>query len=209
MQITIFGASGRTGRHLVEQALAQGHTVVALVRNPSKLTLSHENLRVIKGDATDPDAVERAIAGSDTVISALGHVKGSPTDVQTTATRHIIAAMERQGVRRLVSLTGAGVAAPQDRPKLINRIIKFALVTLSGDVLRDAEAHAEVIRRSNLDWVIVRGPMLTDAPRTGSYRVGWVGVGTSPRITRADLADFMLTQASDTRFIRQLPMVSN
>lgn len=209
MKIAIFGASGRTGRHLVDQTLAQGHSVVALVRDPAKLPVSHANLTTIKGDASDAAAVERAIAGSDAVISALGQVKGSPKDIQTTATRNIVAAMERHGVRRLVSLTGAGVPASQDQPKLIDRIIKFALVTLSGDVLRDAEAHTAVIRSSNLDWVIVRGPMLTDAPRTGAYRVGWVGVGTSSRITRADLADFMLTQIDDTKLLRQLPMVSN
>lgn len=208
MRITIFGASGRTGKHLVEQALAAGHTVVALVRSPEKLALRHERLTIVKGDAGNAAAVEQAIAGSDVVVSALGHVKGSPADIQTVATRHIIAAMERHGVRRLVSLTGAGVRAPQDQPKLIDRIIKFALATLSGDVLRDAESHVELIRRSNLDWIIVRGPMLTDAPRAGSYRVGWVGVGTSPRIARADLADFMLAQASDSRYLRQMPMVS-
>ncbi|NJN17330.1 MAG: SDR family oxidoreductase [Oscillochloris sp.] len=208
MQISVFGASGRTGRPLIEQALAQGHQIVGLVRDPAKLPIQHERLQVVQGDISDPQAVDQAIAGSEAVISVIGHVKHSPADLQAVATRNIIAAMRRHNVRRLVSLTGAGVRAPQDQPKLFDHVIRFALKTMAGDVLRDAIAHAELIQSSDLDWVIVRGPMLTDGPRAGNYRVGWVGVNTSPRITRADLADFLLTQATDQRYIRKMPMVS-
>jgi putative NADH-flavin reductase len=208
MKLTIFGATGRTGIPLVQQALAAGHSVTALARTPEKLPITHDQLTVVQGDATDPAAVERAVAGAEAVLSALGQTKGAPKDMQTVATRNIVAAMQQHGVRRLVSLTGAGVDAPQDQPKLINHLITFALKTLSGDVLRDAEGHAEVIRNSDLDWVIVRGPMLTEGPYTGQYRVGWVGVNTSARIARADVADFMLTQVTDDTYLRQAPMIS-
>lgn len=209
MKLTIFGASGRTGRPLVEQALAAGHTVTALVRDPSRLPIKGAGLSVVKGDVLRAEDVERAVAGADVVLSALGQVRGSPKDLLTAATRNIVAAMQKHGVRRLISLTGAGVPAPQDEPKLINHLIKFALVTLSGDVLRDAEAHAEIIRRSDLEWVIVRGPMLTEGERTGQYRVGWVGVNTGPRIPRGDVADFMLKQVDSPAYLRQAPMVSS
>lgn len=209
MKLTIFGASGRTGRPLVEQALAAGHTVTALVRDPARFLIAGPNLTVLQGDVLRAEDVERAVAGADAVLSALGQGKGSPKDLLTIATRHIVAAMEKHGVRRLISLTGAGVSAPQDQPRLINHLIKFALVTLSGDVLRDAEAHAEIIRRSNLEWVIVRGPMLTEGERTGQYRVGWVGVNTGPRIPRGDVADFMLKQLNGTSYLRQAPMISS
>jgi putative NADH-flavin reductase len=208
MKLTIFGATGRTGIPLVQQALAAGHSVTALARTPEKLPITHDQLTVVQGDATDSAAVERAVAGAEAVLSALGQTKGAPKDMQTVATRNIVAAMQQHGVRRLVSLTGAGVDAPQDQPKLINHLITFALKTLSGDVLRDAEGHAEVIRNSDLDWVIVRGPMLTEGPYTGQYRVGWVGVNTSARIARADVADFMLTQVTDDTYLRQAPMIS-
>jgi putative NADH-flavin reductase len=208
MKLTIFGATGRTGIPLVQQALAAGHSVTALARTPEKLPITHDQLTVVQGDATDSAAVERAVAGAEAVLSALGQTKGAPKDMQTVATRNIVAAMQQHGVRRLVSLTGAGVDAPQDQPKLINHLITFALKTLSGDVLRDAEGHAEVIRNSDLDWVIVRGPMLTEGPYTGQYRVGWVGVNTSARIARADVADFMLKQVTDDTYLRQAPMIS-
>lgn len=208
MKLTIFGATGRTGRPLVAQALAAGHEVTVLVRDPARLSNRHPALTVIAGDVLEATDVERAIVGADAVLSALGQVKGSPKNLLTVATGHIVAAMQKHGVRRLVSLTGAGVSAPQDQPKLINHLIKFALVTLSGDVLRDAEAHAEIIRKSDLEWVLVRGPMLTEGERTGQYRVGWVGVNTGPRIGRGDVADFMLKQANGTSYLRQAPMIS-
>lgn len=208
MNLTIFGASGKTGKQLVTQALDAGHTVTAFVRNPARLGIQHERLRVVQGDGADEVAVARAVEGADAVISALGPVKDAPDGIQTAATKAIVAAMEQHGVRRLVSLTGAGVAAAEDRPKLINHLIKFALKTLAGSVLRDGEGHAEVIKGSALDWVIVRGPVLADGPHTGKYRVGWVGINTGSRITRADLADFMLTQVSDNTYLRKLPMVS-
>ncbi|MBA2682346.1 MAG: SDR family oxidoreductase [Ktedonobacteraceae bacterium] len=209
MRLTVFGASGRTGRPLVQQALDAGHDVVAFVRDPAKLPLQHERLTVVQGDVMKLTDVEKAVEGSDTVLSTVGQSKGSPKDLQTVATRNIVAAMEKYGVKRLVSLTGAGVDAPEDQPKLINNIIKFALKTLSGAVLQDALGHVDVIKGSNLDWVIVRGPRLTEGPHTGKYRVGWVGVNTGTSISRADLAGFMLKEVTDNTYLHKLPMVSD
>jgi putative NADH-flavin reductase len=208
MKVTIFGASGRTGRPLVEQALAAGHDVTAFVRDPARLGVTHDRLKIVRGDVHDAAAVERAVAGADAVLSALGHTRNSPKDVQTVATKNIVAAMQKHGVKRLVSLTGAGVSDPNDQPKLIDRVIKTLLVLVSRDVLKDAEQHAEVIKGTDLDWVIVRGPMLTEGPHTGNYRVGYVGKGTGTRISRADVADFMLKQATDTTYVRKAPMIS-
>jgi putative NADH-flavin reductase len=209
MKLAIFGATGRTGKPLVEQALQAGHEVVALVRTPSKLTIQHPKLTVIQGDALNPVDVDKVVQGSDAVISVIGQRKGAPRDTMTVAITNIIAAMNKYGVRRLVSLTGGGVDDPRDRPKFANRMIKLALKLMSGHVLKDAENHAEVIRKSNLDWVIVRGPMLNDGPHTGNYRVGWVGVNTGSRLSRANLADFILKQTTDTTYLRQSPMVSD
>lgn len=208
MKVVVFGASGRTGRHVVEQALAAGHEVVAFVRDPAKLGVSHERLEVVRGDVTDAAAVEEAVAGRNAVLSALGHTKTSPKDVQTVGARNIVGAMERRGVRRLVSLTGAGVRDPEDDPKLVDRAFAFLLGLLQRDVLEDAERHAEVIKASGLDWVIVRGPRLTEGGRKGEYRVGYVGKDSGTRISRADVAEFMLAQATDDAHLRRMPMVS-
>lgn len=208
MKVVIFGASGKTGRHLVEQALGAGHEVAAFVRDPSRLGVSHERLEVVRGDVTDAAAVEGAIAGRDAALSVLGHTKTSPKDVQFVGTKNIVAAMEKRGVRRLVSLTGAGVRVPEDEPKLVDRAFAFLLRRLQGDVLEDAERHAEAIKASGLDWVIVRGPRLTDGEERGEYRVGYVGKDSGTRISRADVAAFMLEQATGDAYLRRMPMVS-
>lgn len=208
MKLAIFGATGRTGKPLVEQALKAGHEVVALVRTPSKLTVQTP-IRVVQGDVLNSTDVDKVVQGSDAVISVIGQSKDSPRDMQTVAITNIIDAMNKYGVKRLVSLTGAGVDDSHDRPKFANHLIKMALKMMSGHLLKDAENHAEAIRKSDVDWVIVRGPRLTDGPFTGNYRVGWVGVNTGARLSRANLADFILKQTTDTTYLRQAPMVSD
>ena len=209
MKVAIFGATGRTGRSLVEQALGRGHAVTAFARDLSRLGVSHERLSVVRGDITGASAVEKAVSGQDAVVSALGHTKGSPKDVQARGMGNIVAAMEKHGVRRLVSLTGAGVKAEGDEPKFVDKVFGFLLQTLQPDVLEDAAAHVAVIRSSGLEWVIVRGPRLTEGKKEGRYRVGLVGKNSGSRISRADLADFMLDQLTDHAHLGRMPVVSH
>jgi putative NADH-flavin reductase len=208
MKLTIFGASGRTGRPLVEQALAAGYEVTAFVRDPARLPISDARLHVVQGDVMNAAQVDEAVRGADAVLSVLGHAKGSPKNMQTVATENIVAAMKKHGVRRLISLTGAGVKDPQDQPKLVDHAIRGLLVLLQKDVLRDAEQHARVIQQSDLDWTIVRGPRLNEGPRTGTYRVGMIGKNSGTMVSRADLADFMLKHVDDTTYLGQAPVVS-
>jgi putative NADH-flavin reductase len=206
--IALFGGTGRTGRIVLTRALEEGLSVRALAHDPAKLAGMNPLLTVITGGVTDPDAVQRTITGADAVVSVFGHVKGSPPTIQADGTRVIVEAMKAVGVTRIVSLSGGGVPAPPDRPKPADKAITFLLRTFAGAVLADGIAHARVLEESELDWTIVRAPRLTDGPRRGTYRVGWVGVNASTRISRADLADFILTQVDDRQYLRQLPFVS-
>jgi len=208
MRLVIFGATGRTGRHLVEQALGRGHEVTAFVRDPSKVRLFHERLSVVRGDVMEEGAVEEAISGQEAVVSAIGHARGAPEDVQTRGTANIVKAMKRHGVGRFVSLTGAGVRAEGDEPKVVDKVFGFLLKTLQRDVIEDAANHVEVVRKSGLDWVIVRGPRLTEGEKKGEYRVGNVGKNSGTRISRADLAEFMLDQLTSDDYLHQMPVVS-
>ena len=166
MKVAVFGASGRTGRPLVKQALAAGYEVRALAREPSKLRIEHERLVVIRGDILDPAEVEETISGTDAVLSALGQTKASPKDVQTRGTQNIVAAMHKHGARRLVSLTGAGVRDPRDEPKLADRAIAFLPKRLQPNSLEDRVRHAEVTTEGNTKKG--RGP---EGPRPG--RAPW------------------------------------
>lgn len=210
MKIVVFGATGRTGIPLVQQALDAGHEVVGFARTPSKMPIQHDRLTLIAGDVMNADDVQRAIPPDvDAVLSTLGPVKGSPPEMLPRAADNIIAAMQQSGVMRLIYMTGAGVDAPQDQPKFINHVIKFALKTISGDVLRQSEEAVAKVRGSDRDWTVVRAPMLTDGDYSGDIRVGWVGVNTGPRLARADAAAFMLQQAAATDHLRQAPVISN
>jgi putative NADH-flavin reductase len=210
MKLVVFGATGRTGLPLLQQALDAGHQVVAFLRDPSKLQITHAQLTSVQGDVTTQEDVDKAITSDvDAVISVLGPVKGSPAEMMPAAATHIVTAMQRHNVKRLIFMTGAGVAMPQDQPKLINHVIKFALKTFAGNVLTQSENAVRFIQNSDLDWTIVRVPMLVDGPHTGSYRVGWVGVNTGPRLHRADAADFALQQLHTSDYLHKAPVVSN
>jgi putative NADH-flavin reductase len=208
VKIIIFGATGRTGKALVEQALAAGHTVTAYVRDASKLSTQHPQLSVVVGTLNEFDKIVSAVAGQEAVLSALGPVRGGSKTVMEDSAKAITAAMKQTGVRRLITVTGAGVSQPGDRPKAFNKLMSFMLNTFAKDVLIDSTNHVDIVRSSNLDWTIVRVPMLTGGERKGQYRVGMVGDNDGPRISRADVADFMLKQLTDTSYIGKSPVIS-
>lgn len=209
MRLAIFGATGRTGRHLVEQALAAGHEVSILVRNLAKVKTQHANLRVLRGDVHDAAQVEQAISGCEAVLSVLGPTENKPTFAISAGTDAIVATMKKQGVRRLVISAGAGVSDPGDAPGPIHRLINLLLKRFSRYVYEDMVQVVAKVRASDLDWTVVRVPMLTDGPRTGNVRVGYVGKGMGMRISRADLAAFMLEQVSDQTYLHKAPAISS
>ena len=206
--IALFGGSGRTGQHFLEQALAQGYAVRALVRTPEKVAAQHQQLTLVVGDVLNYDDVRKAVAGADVVVSLFGHVKGSPEWLQTNGTKNIVQAMREQEVERVISLSGGGLPFEKDEPKFADKAIRFIMKVAVPKVLNDAIEHAEVLRQSDRAWTIVRGPRLTDEAQHGSYRVGWVGVNASTKIGRADLADFVLRLVEDTQYDGQMPFVS-
>jgi len=208
MKIAIFGASGGLGLSVVEQALSAGHVVSALARTPSKIGIQHPSLSLYQGDVLDKDAVKKTIAGQQAVISVLGPSRPVVPGMMEIAAKNIIAGMQTDGIRRLISTTGAGVRDPQDQPKLIDHVMKTLLTLLAGDVLRDSVANVQVIQASELDWTIVRFPRLLDGAFTGKYRVGYLGEDAGWQISRADGADFVLKELMEGKWVRKSPVVS-
>ncbi|MBB1513868.1 NAD(P)H-binding protein [Tessaracoccus sp. MC1627] len=206
--IALFGATGGTGRRVLDRLLAEGYGVRVLVRDKSKLGEVDPRVHVVVGDVLDPEAVGAAVEASSAVLGVFGQVKGSPRTLQTDGTRAIVEAMQRHGVTRLVTLSGGGLRAEQDQPRLADRAFRGLLKLMAGHVLADAEGHLAVLQGSGLDWTVVRGPRLTDQPGLGRYRVGWVGVDGSTQISRDDLADFIVSQVADRRFVGLMPFVS-
>lgn len=206
MKLTIFGATSSSGRLLVEKALAAGHEVTAFVRDPSKLEVTNERLKVVAGDALNAAQVEKAISGSDAVLSTLGP-KGKPAVMAARSTRNIVDGMEKHGVKRLVVVSVAGISVPQDKRgvNLVSALIRLLL----KDVFIDRENQLKVLEESSLDWIAVRVPRLTDDPATGSVKAFFGNASPAMKVTRADLADFMLKQLSSDQWCRQAPILSN
>jgi putative NADH-flavin reductase len=207
MKLIIFGATGNTGRQIVKQALNEGHTVTAFARNPTKLIIKHSNLEIVKGDIMDVHAVEMAVRGHDAVLSAIGDGEKRST-LRKDGTRNIMRAMSKTGVRRLISISTIGV---RDTKTMLPALYKYLLVPF---VLKHAFAdHAkqeEYIEQSELDWIIVRPAALTNGPYTGIYQHGFSTNqrGLKLKISRADVAAFMLKQISDRKYIRKMPGLS-
>lgn len=210
MRITVFGATGGTGRQLVEQALTAGNAVVAYVRNPSKLDIENEHLTVVQGELTDEELIEKAVKGVDAVISLLGPRGGSKNKPLTHGMQNIIAAMKKQGVRRLIISSTLSAKDPNDkrtlRVKFSVNLVKLTMHAAYEDIV----SVAETIRNSDLDWTIVRLNLLNNKPKSGKVKVGYVGSGElGTWISRADIADFMLNQIQDTKYVQQAPAISN
>lgn len=209
MKFAVLGATGRTGRPLVEQALAGGHEVVALARTPSKLGLDHPKLTVVQGDALNREDVGRVVEGADAVLLTLGHTKGSPPDLMRRAAENVVAAMREHGVRRVVTETGAGVPDPKDPGGLGPTVMRGLMRVVAKNLLADSEAHVDVFRQSGLDWTAVRAPRLTEGGHTGEYRTGYFSMGPGHKVSRADVAEFMLLEASLGDFVGEAPMITS
>jgi len=208
-KIALFGASGQTGQHFLELALAQGFDVKALVRTPKNISQNNPNLEGCTGDVLNLEDVKKVVEGADIVVSLFGHVKGSPEWLQTDGTKNIVQAMREKNVKRIISLSGGGLPFPEkDEPKFADKLIRTIMKIVVPKILNDAIKHHEILKSSGLNWTIVRGPRLTNDPKTGTYRVGWVGVNASTKISRADLADFILREVDDEKFNFQMPFVS-
>jgi len=206
--IALFGATGKTGLHLLSQALENGYTVKVLVRDSAKVSITHQNLTVIQGDALVISDVEKTIEGSDVVISVLGHVKNSPAWVQTDATKNMVAAMKKYGVKKIISLSGAGVSFEKDEPKFIDNLVRTIMQLTVPSIINDGIEHAKVLQNSGLDWIVVRGPMLKEGEKKGGYKVTFVDKNSGISVNRADLAEFILNQIDDDTYLRQMPVVS-
>ena len=207
-RVLIVGATGGTGRQLVTQALECGYAVTAFVRDPSRLQVDHPQLTVIQGDVLDYGSVEAAMRGQEAVLSALGHKRFFyPTRILSKGTRNILRAMEAHSVPRLVCETSLGIGDSVGRMGLLFTF--FVIPVILPFYFWDKTRQERMIARSNVEWVIVRPGMLTNGNMRGRYRHGRHvgGFFWTVRISRADVADFMLSQIVSDTYLRTAPGV--
>jgi putative NADH-flavin reductase len=228
LRITIFGATGGTGTCLTEQALAAGHEVTAVVRDPARLavradpavtvpagpahplTPAGQRLRIVTADVMDPAAIGPAVAGADAVLSALGPHGTGPTTVIQDSTRSIIGAMRASGARRLLTVSGSIVTDAGEGPVMRHLVKPLARRTALRHVCADMRRAEDEVRASGLDWTIFRPPRLTGKAATGSYRTAIDrNLPRGYTVSRADLAACMLTMIDDPRTVHRHIGIAN
>ena len=208
MKLLIFGATGGVGQQVVEQALEQGHTVTAFARNPEKLDIQHLNLKCLQGDVMDPPAVRQAVQGQDAVVCTLGSGQKLTGIVRSEGTRQIVQAMEQAGIRRFICQTTLGAGDSWGSLNFYWKYIMFGMIL--RNVFADHERQEGYVRQSHLDWTIVRPGAFVEGERTAQYRHGFSGSDktTKLKVSRADVADFILKQVGDDSYLHQAASLS-
>lgn len=208
MKLLIFGSTGSIGQQLVKQALAQGHSITAFARNPAKLDIQHANLNIVQGDVMNLPAVEQTIQGQDAVICALGSGKNLTSTIRSQGTQNIIQAMEKSSIKRFICQSTLGTGDSWGNLNFYWKYIMFSF--LLKKIFADHQLQEEYVRQSNLDWTIVRPGAFVEGKRTGNYRHGFSGNDKTSqlKISRADVADFILKQLSDHSYLGKTPSLS-
>lgn len=212
MKISLFGATGPTGKFLIEEALRQGYNLSVYTRDARKLEAFAGRIDIVEGDLQDRDAIATCIRGAEAVISALG-----PNSIKVQGDRpvmhglsHIVSAMKQSGVRRLIQISTAAYRDPKDSFafKAHAMVLFFKLVVRKA--YEDISATGSLIARTDLDWTLVRIPNLKDGPADGKVDVGWYGktrLGT--KLSRGNLAKFLVDQVADKTFLRAAPGIAD
>ncbi len=206
MKLAIFGATGGTGRQIAEQALAAGHTVVALVRDPAKVTLQQPNLILVRGNVLELSDVLKTVNSVDAVLCSLGNTANNPAMVVSTGTQNIVQAMRQKGVKRLIVISSLGVGDSKDQ---VGWLFKLIMWTFLRKVIRDKEEQEKIVRASGLEWTIIRPGGLIDGPRTGHYKISIEPSFKSSRVVRADVAEFALKELSDPMYLQKTPAITS
>jgi putative NADH-flavin reductase len=213
MRVTVFGATGGTGKQVVDKALAAGHKVTAVARNPEAAESvfgDRDGLTVVRGDVLDAESVAKAVAGADAIVSVLGVAdRKQPTNVYSTGVENMVAAMADGGPRRIVALSADGVE-PNPNVNIGQRLVMALVVArMFKHQYKDMLEMERLLEATDLDWTAVRPPRLNDGEAAGEYRTSDEALKDSSGISRADLADFIVTRLEDADTHRKVVWVSN
>ncbi len=210
MNITIFGGTGPAGILVIAKALEGGHHVTVFAMEPKKISTAHDNLTKLQGELSDRGKIDVAIVGADALISLLGPKRGSKELQISKGYSNIITAMHKYKVRRLIMVVSSSYSDPLDNCQFTVSCRMVMLKVLAPSKLKDILAIGELVRYSGLDWTIARVPMLRNTPPKGAIDIGYVGDGKFDffDLSRADLANFMISQLTTAEYIHKAPAIS-
>jgi putative NADH-flavin reductase len=206
MKIIVFGSTGSVGKCVLKQALDAGYEVTAFARDPSKIRLNHRNLYKAAGDVLNPGDVEAAMPGHDAAVVVLG--AGRKGEVRATGTQNVIQAMKTQGISRLICQSTLGAGDSSSNLNFFWKHIMFGW--LLKPAFMDHQLQEQYVKQSGLEWTIVRPGAFTDGELTREYRHGFSANDKTIKlkVSRSDVADFLLKQLQDKTYIHKTPGVS-
>lgn len=207
MQITVFGANGRVGRLVVEEALKRNFTVRAFIHGNNPLT-KNDNLQIIKGNIYNKNDVIMALDGSDSVISALGSWGTPNKDILSEGMKNIIPAMHNLNMNKIISLTGTGCKSSHDTPSILHSLNRLPLLVVAPKVLRDAEKHIKLLEESRLEWTILRSPVMNDAGNPRSFKITKKIPPPWAKINRKAVAIAMLDLLENSAETKKAPFIA-
>jgi putative NADH-flavin reductase len=205
--IAVIGGTGKAGQYLVKELIKQGYKIKMLVRNPEKFNLENSEIEIIQGDVLNAESVYSLITSCNAVISTLGQTKGE-SPVFSIAAQNITEAMNSLNVQRYLMVTGLTLDIPDDkksfRTKLQSKIMKICFPA----IIADKQKEYEIISGTNLDWTVIRLPFIDLTELTGEVKMSLTDC-PGKKISSTDLANFLIDQLTDSRFIRKAPFIAN
>jgi putative NADH-flavin reductase len=202
-RIILFGATGGTGKLVVEQALNAGFQVTVIVRDPFAFTLRHPELNIIKGDVLQPNTFEEAMDGQDVVVSCIGARKRGPTKVYSKGVSNILETMQKKNISRLICLSAIAVVVPPGSSMVMKFVIKNILQRLFGPMYTDMLLMEKILGESNINWTVIRAPWLRNSRYTGKYRISITEhLRNASKISRADLAHYIVKHLTDENIFK-------
>ncbi|MDR0232730.1 MAG: SDR family oxidoreductase [Dysgonamonadaceae bacterium] len=206
-KIAVIGGTGKAGCPLVKQILKRGYSIRMLVRNPEKVTVKDENVEIIKGDARNLESIQALLEGCDAVLSTLGQPKGE-SPIFSTATSHVLNTMKEKEIKRYILVTGMGINVPGDKKGFKDKLMSKIMKMMFPAIILDKQKEYEILSKSNLDWTLVRLPLIVEEPSTGNIKIHNEHV-PGKKISSEDLADFLTNQITATGNIRKTPFIAN
>src|SRR5579863_1862520 len=199
-KIIVFGATGRTGKLVVEQALQAGYQVTVVIRQPDAFAVRHQNLAIIKGDIFQPATFENAFSGKDAVVSCLGSKATQRTTVYSQGVSNIATGMLKAGLNRIICISAGAVIVPSKSSLIMQFVIRNILQRILKHMYSDMLVMERLLSESSLNWTVIRPPRLTNSKYTGKYRSTINEHLNNPsKISRADLADYIVGHLTDEK----------
>ena len=202
--IAVIGANGGIGRQTVEAALNAGHYVTAIVRTPANLDIKHPNLQLVKGDVLNPKTLESHLINKDAVISAIGKTSFKPTTLYSQGNKNLIEAMLEAGTSRAFFISASGLAVNPTHSFIVRFATRYILQKLLRNMYADLETMENTIKKSNINWTIIRPPQLIDKPVSANYRTSTDAIlKNALKIARADVAHFIVNNIANESIIKK------